>query len=160
MELVTPLNPVVIVIGKLLENVTYRQSETDDHMASFTVVPSHMYPKQLKLSGKSIQIAAYGELAKECSHRLRKDSDVLVVGECRKRNWIDDAGQTRSTEEICASIVEYGTFKNPARYYPRPSKPNTATGELVPKKPDPLPPLRRAKYRGTDSADSETDHSV
>ncbi|MGI6379213.1 MAG: single-stranded DNA-binding protein [Anaerolineae bacterium] len=107
-----------VIVGNLGQNPELRKTQTGISVTSFSVAVNEYWPdangeRQEKTTW--YRVTCWRKLAETCAKYLAKGREVLVEGTMQEPTiWVDKDGNNRSSLELTARTVQFGSNRNGA----------------------------------------------
>lgn len=103
------------ICGNLTEKPELKTTESGTTLANFSVATNRRYTDADGNQHESAEfhdVVVFGTQAENCAQYLDKGQQVLVEGRIQTRSWEDSDGNSRSSTEIVAQNVQFGSRKS------------------------------------------------
>lgn len=92
-----------VYFGRLGRNPELRRTQAGDYIADFSLAVNSAKEKPVLW----LRIVVWEDLAKECSKRLKKGSEVFIRGRESLKSFQDRKGETKEYKEVSAHFVGF-----------------------------------------------------
>lgn len=102
------------ICGNLTEKPELKTTDSGTVLTNFSVATNRTYTDssgQKQESAEFHDVVVFGNQAENCADYLDKGQQVLVEGRLQTRSWEDSDGNNRSSTEIVAQNVHFGSRK-------------------------------------------------
>lgn len=103
------------ICGNLTDKPELKTTDSGTVLANFTVATNRRYTDadgNQQESAEFHDVVVFGAQAENCAQYLDKGQQVLVEGRIQTRSWEDSDGNSRSSTEIVAQNVQFGSRKS------------------------------------------------
>ena len=102
----------MLVIGNVGRDPEMRYTPNGNAVTSFSIAVNRYYTPQggeRQEETEWFRVVAWERLAETCNNYVTRGMKVYVEGRLRSNSWVGQDGQTRFTNEIVASTVQFLT---------------------------------------------------